>query len=130
MQTCSQIPRRSKSVLTRFFFFQETHVTTSIILLHFNRFTTAAMYFIRSNNLKLVDGEEQKESTEEEGEKSSLLLPLGVKPCRRPRCACVCACVYLQNQLCCFRRSINRATPPTVENRARPRGARRAARGP
>lgn len=50
-------------------FFQATHVTTHNMLLHLNRFNTAAMHFIRSNNLKLIDGEEQKKKGEE------LLLP-------------------------------------------------------
>lgn len=39
-------------------------------------------------------------------------------------------CVYLQIQLCCFRRTINRVTPPTERDGGRPLGARRAPRGP
>lgn len=36
---------------------------------------TAAIYVIGSNNLKLIDGEEQQESTEEEGEGEEFLPP-------------------------------------------------------
>lgn len=43
----------------------------------------------------------------------------------------VCVRVYLRNQLCCFRRPINRATPPAVEDRepAGPQGAPRKRTG-